>query len=332
MAESKKPSGKGKVKVELINDPSSACPVHNWAYILGAIILAVYSIYLYDKNAFHSYAEKYSFIEPVEKAFILIEKYSPFQEFLDDDDGHQLKRENQERKSEKDHFRIMTKEELKTYDGSPDSPGLYLAMMGQIFDVSKGKDHYGPNGGYSFFSAKDGTRAFVTGEFNEAGLIEDISGLSNGDYIGLKEWIGFYHKDYKYIGKLVGLYFDKMGNPTEYSRKVESWIFEAEEEADKKNVVKKMFPPCNSEWSQATNSLRVWCTKKSGGQDRDWIGVPRKLFYPGQKERCACVKNSGPPSTDPASDSNFGDLKNPHVKEYEDCDPTSSSCKIVEKS
>ena len=40
------------------------------------------------------------------------------------------------------------------------------------------------------------------------------------------------------------------------------------------DVEKQMFPPCNVEWSQAEGS-RLWCTKKSGGITRDWVGVPR---------------------------------------------------------
>ena len=47
----------------------------------------------------------------------------------------------------------------------------------------------------------DGSRAFVTGQFDEAGLIDDVSGLTNQDYLGLQEWTEFYHKDYKYVGE-----------------------------------------------------------------------------------------------------------------------------------
>ena len=46
----------------------------------------------------------------------------------------------------------------------------------------------------------DGTRAFVTGDFTPSGLIDDISDLDDGDYLGVKNWIDFYSKDYSYIG------------------------------------------------------------------------------------------------------------------------------------
>lgn len=50
--------------------------------------------------------------------------------------------------------KIMTKAELSEYDGSDESKGIYLALLGQIYDVSKGKDYYAKGGGYGFFSGR----------------------------------------------------------------------------------------------------------------------------------------------------------------------------------
>ncbi len=44
-----------------------------------------------------------------------------------------------------------------------DAPVLRLAILGQVFDVTKGRKHYGKDGGYAFFAGKDAARAFVTG-------------------------------------------------------------------------------------------------------------------------------------------------------------------------
>jgi predicted heme/steroid binding protein len=69
----------------------------------------------------------------------------------------------------------LTIEELAAFDGTdPDKP-LYLGLNGSIYDVSAGRSHYGPGGGYSFFGGHDGTRAFVTGCFQE-----DITGDLRG--------------------------------------------------------------------------------------------------------------------------------------------------------
>ena len=106
-------------------------------------------------------------------------------------------------------------------------------------------------------------------------------------------------------------------------------MLEAKDDAKSKENEKKIFPPCNSEWS-ADKGQRVWCTQKSGGIQRNWVGVPRKLFFPGRTERCACVKDTGTSLFDPNAQTNNGDLDNPHLKSYEACqsDPHATSCQV----
>lgn len=48
--------------------------------------------------------------------------------------------------------RLLTRNELLKYDGSEGSEGLYLAVVGQVFDVIKGHEHYGPGGAYHFMA------------------------------------------------------------------------------------------------------------------------------------------------------------------------------------
>merc|ERR1719369_88066 len=215
---------------------------------------------------------------------------------------------------------ILNPAELAKYDGSKGSPGLYLAIMGIVYDVSKGEEHYGPGGGYSFFAGKDASRAFVTGQFDEDGLVDNLIGLSSGDYLGLEELASFYRKDYVRVGVLAGTFYDTNGEVTQHWKDLQSWIETAKREREMKNVEKQRFPPCNVEWTKKEGS-RFWCTNKSGGVARDWVGVPRQLYYHGKKTRCACVKDSGP-NTDfgGVSKSARGDLDSPHVKEYKGCD------------
>ncbi len=107
----------------------------------------------------------------------------------------------------------------------------------------------------------DGTKAFVTGEFDEKGLIDDISELSPLQLGELENWVKFYHTDYTYVGKLIGRYYNRDGSPTRewyaYQKKLgEKDLIKAE--------MKKMeekFPPCNSYWDQATEG-KVFCTEK----------------------------------------------------------------------
>lgn len=48
--------------------------------------------------------------------------------------------------------RLLTRAELSLYDGNEGSKGLYLAILGQVFDVHKGHKHYGPGGAYHFMA------------------------------------------------------------------------------------------------------------------------------------------------------------------------------------
>jgi len=47
--------------------------------------------------------------------------------------------------------KVFTQEELGNYKGVDGSP-VYLAVLGHVFDVTKGRKHYGPGGGYEFFA------------------------------------------------------------------------------------------------------------------------------------------------------------------------------------
>ena len=48
--------------------------------------------------------------------------------------------------------KLFSQEDLRTYDGSDSDRGIYLAILGSVYDVSSGRKHYGPDGSYSFFS------------------------------------------------------------------------------------------------------------------------------------------------------------------------------------
>ena len=47
---------------------------------------------------------------------------------------------------------LMTKSELAKYSAKASSGKLYLAMLGKVYDVTVGKQHYGKDGSYSFFT------------------------------------------------------------------------------------------------------------------------------------------------------------------------------------
>ncbi|XP_053223907.1 neuferricin [Podarcis raffonei] len=225
---------------------------------------------------------------------------------------------------------VLSADDLSRYTGAEESAGLYLAVLGQVFDVQRGRKHYGPGGAYSFFSGKDASRAFASGDFTPAGLVDDISGLSPLQMLAIQNWLSFYSKNYVLIGKVAGRFYDEDGSPTEALAQAQALIEEGQRMQTRENERKKRFPPCNSEWS-STGGSRVWCSKQSGGVDRDWNGVPRKLYEPGSSHsQCVCVNTEGLPSEQSQSTqmSDRGDLDNPNLREYEGCHPLADWCAL----
>lgn len=329
---------KASIRVEVPKDPEDQITFKKIVlYTFFALIMVLYVVFLQSPAKFEAYSQEYTFLQPVHTFFKGVEQFSPFHEFLADDLTVDQKAqppkspEKSPTPETNNGQRLFTREELKLFDGSEGSPGLYLAMVGQVFDVSKGKDYYGPGGGYSFFTATDGSRAFVTGQFDADGLVDDVSGLSGQDYLGLQEWIEFYHKDYTFVGKLIGRFYSETGEETAELKDFHDNVVKARAAKAQHDIEKLTYPPCNTEWSQKKGH-RVWCTAKTGGTDRGWVGKPRKLYLPGKSERCACMKDFGPPSTDPSATTDFGDLQSPHVKEYEGCDPEAVSCQLAPPS
>ncbi|KAE9555100.1 hypothetical protein FO519_001675 [Halicephalobus sp. NKZ332] len=223
---------------------------------------------------------------------------------------------------------VFTKEQLALFDGTRPSKPIYLAVLGKVYDVQKGSKHYAPGGGYHFFAGKDATRAFVTGDFSDGGLVDTVDGLSEQELLSVLDWVKFYEKDYKLVGVVQGSYYDEQGNPTPLLTEVKQELKKAVMWKEKQLKESEVFPPCNSEWNKDKGG-RVWCTTKSGGIVREWVGVPRRLFNAASKSyRCACVKNFGSSLANPGAEGNRGDLDNPNLKEYDDCSPTANSCKL----
>ena len=99
--------------------------------------------------------------------------------------------------------RTFTPSELAEHDGVR-SPTIYLAILGDVFDVTTGAKYYGPDGGYHAFAGKDGSRAFITGCF-DTGAVADVRGLGDKEMAALVKWKGFYmeHKTYRHLGTVI---------------------------------------------------------------------------------------------------------------------------------
>jgi predicted heme/steroid binding protein len=162
--------------------------------------------------------------------------------------------------------RVFTQAELQA-EGSGASGKLMLAILGEVYDVSAGTEFYADGQGYNCFVGRDASRAFVTGEFEGAGLTNNVEGLEPGELDGILHWRGFYRDSEKYsaVGVVAGPFYDADGERVpgvldSIEERVAEW--KAAEAA-----TKEAFPPCNSKWTQASGSY-VWCTSKSGGTER----------------------------------------------------------------
>ncbi|PNH05572.1 Neuferricin [Tetrabaena socialis] len=201
--------------------------------------------------------------------------------------------------------RLFDEGTLALYNGRKNSP-LYLALLGEVFDVTKGRRHYDGGKGYGGFVGRDASKAFVTGDFTND-LTDDVKDLSPEAYKSLVEWRAFYHKEYTYKGRLVGRLYDGKGQPTRLLRAVQEGATKAKSEEEAQRELEAKLPACNVRWTEAEGGT-VWC---DGGAH------PRKVFLqlPGGKPttRCACFAEIG-----------WSDLR----QIYPDCSPEAHTCKV----
>ncbi|PRQ52370.1 putative cytochrome b5-like heme/steroid binding domain-containing protein [Rosa chinensis] len=206
--------------------------------------------------------------------------------------------------------RLFTVEELALYNGTDQSLPIFLGILGSVFDVTKGKSHYGEGGGYNHFSGRDASRAFVSGNFTGDGLTDSLSGLSSQQVKSIVEWRDFYFRTYTFVGKLVGRYYDPKGNPTKYLKGVEAKAARGAQLLKKQEIEEAKQPGCNSRWSQDEGG-EVWCD----------VGVPRLVQRPLEialtgkmSKRCACFKED--------------QLSQPGLDVYEGCEYLAKTCRV----
>ncbi|GFZ08280.1 Steroid-binding protein [Actinidia chinensis var. chinensis] len=97
----------------------------------------------------------------------------------------------------------LTLQQLKQYDGTDASKPIYLAVKGQIYDVTTGKSFYGPGGPYAMFAGKDASRALAKMSKEEADVCADLDGLSEKEIGVLTDWENKFQAKYPVIGRVV---------------------------------------------------------------------------------------------------------------------------------
>ncbi|ORY92637.1 cytochrome b5 [Leucosporidium creatinivorum] len=92
-------------------------------------------------------------------------------------------------------------EELAKYDGTSDL-GIYVAIKGDIFDVSAKKEMYGPGCGYHVFTGKDASAALGKSSLKPEDAHADYSKLDESELKVLDDWYKYFAKRYNIVGKV----------------------------------------------------------------------------------------------------------------------------------
>ncbi|KAL2267108.1 hypothetical protein VTJ83DRAFT_4385 [Remersonia thermophila] len=106
-------------------------------------------------------------------------------------------------------FRTFTPRTLLPYNGENGMP-VYLAVRGKVFDVTRGRNFYGPGGPYSNFAGRDASRGLACGSFDEEMLTKDLDGpldtledLGPSEMEALGGWEERFEEKYLVVGRLV---------------------------------------------------------------------------------------------------------------------------------
>ncbi|GBC13049.1 membrane-associated progesterone receptor component 1 [Rhizophagus irregularis DAOM 181602=DAOM 197198] len=106
-------------------------------------------------------------------------------------------------------FREYTPKQLREYDGRTPQTKIYMGVCGKVYDVSRGRNFYGPDGPYGNFAGRDASRGLAKNSFEMDVLtpidqpLDTLEDLDSEELNSLKEWHSHFASKYEYVGKLV---------------------------------------------------------------------------------------------------------------------------------
>jgi membrane-associated progesterone receptor component len=96
-------------------------------------------------------------------------------------------------------------EELNAYNGESDPSGpILLAVKGDVFNVWKGRNFYGPDGEYHIMAGRDATRFLSKNRLEEETEEERKVQLNIAERANLEVWYWTIKNKYQLVGNLVG--------------------------------------------------------------------------------------------------------------------------------
>ena len=142
--------------------------------------------------------------------------------------------------------RVITHAELAKHvgaGGASPTNTIWLSILGKVYDVTTGEDFYGEaKGSYKFYSGRDASPCFSTGNNTPEGASENIEEWDDKKLLGVWEWGSFYenHETYKYLGVLAdSMYYDKEGNVLPVRQEIIKRANEAKKLADEEKEKKR---------------------------------------------------------------------------------------------
>ncbi|KAI9311079.1 cytochrome b5-like heme/steroid binding domain-containing protein [Dichotomocladium elegans] len=105
-------------------------------------------------------------------------------------------------------FKNYTPKELEPFNGVKNERVL-MAVNGSVYDVSRGRNFYGPGGPYENFAGHDASRGLAKNSFDlemitEPSLpIDKLEDLTPEEWESLREWEQHFASKYLLVGKLV---------------------------------------------------------------------------------------------------------------------------------
>ncbi|XP_055910171.1 membrane-associated progesterone receptor component 1-like [Eupeodes corollae] len=126
--------------------------------------------------------------------------------------------------------RDFTIQELRAFDGNQPDGRVLIGVNGSVYDVTKGKNFYGPGGPYASFAGRDASRNLATFNVtaNDNDEYDDLSDLNAMEMDSVREWEMQFKEKYIYVGRLL----KKGEQPTNYSDEDEDATNDKQEKSD----------------------------------------------------------------------------------------------------
>ncbi|CDH57957.1 cytochrome b5 [Lichtheimia corymbifera JMRC:FSU:9682] len=105
-------------------------------------------------------------------------------------------------------FKNYTPKELEPFNGTNDTRVL-MGVNGSVYDVTRGRNFYGPGGPYANFAGHDASRGLAKNSFDLEMItdpsqpIDKLEDLTPEEWDSLREWEQHFASKYLLVGKLV---------------------------------------------------------------------------------------------------------------------------------